>query len=510
MRLGQVTDEREPEAEATVAARGARVGLPEAFKDIRQKIAGDALPVVLHRQLHRSAGARQAHGDHPAFRGELDRVVDEVPEDLLQPIRVSFDARRRGIQRNVESDALRVGRRANRLDRRLHHRHQVDRAELEPQLARNDPRAIEDVFDELHLHFRISLDDLEPPRESAAVDDPGSQHLGPAENRVEGSPKLVRCGRQKLVLCAARELCVLASALCDPQETLSLVERSLHGFARPDRVGHVERHDQDSRDLSLEIAERLVDERDDGLVADPTAVPIEMKGHLAAHEPLTRRMDAVERLEKALAGELRQRLSNGQPEDSATRADELHVRRIRQRKRVRGTAQNANRRRRLHEERVQLGARRLCLAMRSQLLGQEVNALRLDAPLFSRITKDENDPGESAIAASDGRRAVLDRDLRSVAPAKDSMIRQTDDGALAQHLRDGTFDGDPRLLVEEWEDAAQRLTRGFGLGPPGQSAGDRVQERDLPLRVGRDHSIADARERRRQPICAETDLLFPR
>jgi len=56
------------------------------------------------------------------------------------------------------------------------------------------------------------------------------------------------------------------------------------------------------------------------------------------------------------------------------------------------------------------------------------------------------------------------------------------------------------LLVDDVEDAFQRLARRFGLGPAGQGLGHRVQEGDAAVGVGGDDRVADAREGVTKPI----------
>ena len=51
MRLDQVPDEREPEPEAAVAARGTAFGLAEAFEHVRQEVRRDALAGVADREF---------------------------------------------------------------------------------------------------------------------------------------------------------------------------------------------------------------------------------------------------------------------------------------------------------------------------------------------------------------------------------------------------------------------------------------------------------------------------
>ena len=63
---------------------------------------------------------------------------------------------------SLEPDIFGLGRGADRLDRRSMNDAGVDRLDVEPHLAGDDPAHVEQVLDELRLHARVALDDLEP------------------------------------------------------------------------------------------------------------------------------------------------------------------------------------------------------------------------------------------------------------------------------------------------------------------------------------------------------------
>ena len=74
MQFDKVADDGETQTEAAVLARRGAVALPEAFKDVRQKIGRDACAVVRDDDLDLSVDARELHCDAPAIGRELDRV----------------------------------------------------------------------------------------------------------------------------------------------------------------------------------------------------------------------------------------------------------------------------------------------------------------------------------------------------------------------------------------------------------------------------------------------------
>ena len=81
--------------------------------------------------------------------GELDRVADEIHEDLTQPTRIAKQGRRHGFGNVVdELQSLVVGPQRQRLE---HVRDQIDRRELDVldcELARLDLREVQHIVDD--------------------------------------------------------------------------------------------------------------------------------------------------------------------------------------------------------------------------------------------------------------------------------------------------------------------------------------------------------------------------
>ena len=72
----------------------------------------------------------------------------------------------------------------------------------EAQRPSGDARRVEDILDQPRLMLRVAIDDFErPARIRRAV---AQEHLQVAENHVDRRPQLVRQGREKLILEAAR------------------------------------------------------------------------------------------------------------------------------------------------------------------------------------------------------------------------------------------------------------------------------------------------------------------
>ena len=193
VKFDELLDDRQAKAQPAMPARGARIGLAEAVEHVGQKLGLDSLARIgnsefemrvdaLHRDLHLAALGR-----------ELDRVREQVPNDLLQPAAVAEYWSRVGIQHRFDANVLGVGGRTHRVDGGADDLRQVDGGDIQPHLARNDAAHIEQVFDELRLGFGVSLDDCQTFMFLAVVFR-AKHELGVTQDRVERRSQFVRNG----------------------------------------------------------------------------------------------------------------------------------------------------------------------------------------------------------------------------------------------------------------------------------------------------------------------------
>ena len=133
-----------------------------------------------------------------ALRRELHGVHQEVPDDLLEAARVSRDGRRSRVEHVLQSNGLGLGRGPDRIKGSLDDGPEIDRTNVETHLARDNPRDIEEVVDELHLHLRSPFDRLGGAPDLGVIHPP--QHLGLHQQGGERRAKLMRERRQELVL----------------------------------------------------------------------------------------------------------------------------------------------------------------------------------------------------------------------------------------------------------------------------------------------------------------------
>src|SRR5207253_2278286 len=125
--------------------------------------AAATVPVSFRVWSSTVKGALQADPDTTARRTELDGIREEVPGDLLQPIRIGEERTCIRIEEGIQLDLLRVRDALHGLDSRLDDRDRIDLPGFDPELAGHDARDVEEVLDELSEKLRVALDHLESP-----------------------------------------------------------------------------------------------------------------------------------------------------------------------------------------------------------------------------------------------------------------------------------------------------------------------------------------------------------
>src|SRR5687768_3531593 len=139
------------EAETSMYSRRARICLTKAIENMRQEIFTDSHARIAHDDLHVRIDALQHDLYATAFRRELHRVSQQVPDNLLQPIGVAGNWTSCRIQYRLQPNTLGVSRWPNRIDRSVDNGNQIDRPHVESQLSGNDARHVKEVRNELGL-----------------------------------------------------------------------------------------------------------------------------------------------------------------------------------------------------------------------------------------------------------------------------------------------------------------------------------------------------------------------
>ena len=124
------------------------VGLLELLEDPRLVGRRNARPGIGHRHMHLAVHSRGRHRDPPAGRRELDRIREDVEDDLANSPLVAADAVR--VWRKLERELHAVLRRAfaNHHDPTFERFPQREGRDVKFDLAGLDLRQIENVVDQ--------------------------------------------------------------------------------------------------------------------------------------------------------------------------------------------------------------------------------------------------------------------------------------------------------------------------------------------------------------------------
>ena len=157
---------------------------------------------VGHRDLRPVAHPAGVHLHPPAVRGELDRIGEQVEDDLLHLALVGFHFVQVGARVDAALDAVTGGPLPHHGDAVLEHRGQGEGGELELHLAGLDLREVEGVVDEQE-QMAPGGDDVAEVLGLLVVERPEhllQQDLGESDDGVERSPELVAHVGQKVGL----------------------------------------------------------------------------------------------------------------------------------------------------------------------------------------------------------------------------------------------------------------------------------------------------------------------
>src|SRR5262245_5774648 len=161
MHLNDVTHDGQTKAQTAVLARGGAVRLTESIENVRQELRLNAHAGVIDRDLDLCPSARQPPFNAPAFVREFDRVREQIPDGLLQTVRVAEDQVALILNDGVQVDSFRFGAGSDNLNGRLKDLPDIDGTGVELESACDDSRSVEDLIDQLRLRSCASFNHLQ-------------------------------------------------------------------------------------------------------------------------------------------------------------------------------------------------------------------------------------------------------------------------------------------------------------------------------------------------------------
>src|SRR5271170_2238562 len=91
MKFNQLFYDGKAQPKAAMAAGGGSIGLTKPVENERKKLWLDTLAGVNHANFQMGVHSFQHHLDAAAFRGELHRIREQVPQYLLQTVYIAAD-----------------------------------------------------------------------------------------------------------------------------------------------------------------------------------------------------------------------------------------------------------------------------------------------------------------------------------------------------------------------------------------------------------------------------------
>ena len=264
--FAQALADDQAQTAAAIAPRDRFIGLREGQEQRADALGGDADAGVPHHELHPDAArvAVVAEGPPPHAqedlprRGELDRIAQQVVEDLAQSGGVPHQhAGQRLVDVDHELQALLVGGQRKQVRAGLDQRLQLEFLRVQFHLPGLDLREVEDAVEDTHQGHRRLVD---PPhvigRPARHVGQVQAQRRQP-DHRVHGGADLVAHPGQEIGLGHVRL----------DGDARGLPERLIAG----DLLGHVDVDADHAKRLAMRIVGRVGAGLDvmDGAVARP-------------------------------------------------------------------------------------------------------------------------------------------------------------------------------------------------------------------------------------------------
>src|SRR6185369_6310878 len=134
------------------------VSLTKPLEYSRQKFRRHAWTSIFDLDLSQRSVSLKVNIDHSTCGRKLHRIRKQVPEHLLQSFAVrSYNCIGRG-DMSSDSNLLCFRSRLNSINSSVDYQEKINGLRADPELARNDPRHVQQIFNNLPLRSRISLD----------------------------------------------------------------------------------------------------------------------------------------------------------------------------------------------------------------------------------------------------------------------------------------------------------------------------------------------------------------
>ena len=189
VQLRHMAGDRQSQAEAPTSL-AVRFALVEALEDVRQCRGIDARPGITDENTGVRVHLLDHHFHRAVFRSELHRIRQEVPEHLLQTLRVA-QHQAGAVQLCAEVKRLGLYRRAHRVNGGMENGAEIQRMHVQSEMASRQARDIEQILDQSRFGRGVAFNNFQRPRCDRRIGASSAQYLGPTQNGTQRRPQFV-------------------------------------------------------------------------------------------------------------------------------------------------------------------------------------------------------------------------------------------------------------------------------------------------------------------------------
>ena len=138
VQLNQMSRNRKSQTETALFPRYRPLRLPEAIEHVRKKLRRDSVTSIADRQSCSRFYTGQIDTDTTVTRCELDRVREQVPDYLSQPVWIAFHQTLCRHKTRLQFHAFDVSGWTQCIEGSVDYRAEVEWMQVEPEVAGND------------------------------------------------------------------------------------------------------------------------------------------------------------------------------------------------------------------------------------------------------------------------------------------------------------------------------------------------------------------------------------
>src|ERR1043165_1409278 len=181
MQLDEMPRDCEPEPQPALFSRDRSFSLTKTIENVWQEIRRDAVASIADSQTRSRLDTSKIDTHAAATLCEFDRVRQQIPDHLSQTIRIALHQTLFRHEMRLQLDAFHVGSRAQCVERSVDDRREIEWMQIEPQVAGDDARDVQQIVDKSSLRAGVALDRLDRARGVGTFNFATPDHRRPTE-----------------------------------------------------------------------------------------------------------------------------------------------------------------------------------------------------------------------------------------------------------------------------------------------------------------------------------------